>query len=97
MAAPEIRWLASASKSADSTTMGPRDVFTSRAEGFINAISVAPINPFVRRLNIMWIETTSAVRSSSSFDTRRAPALSFAEKHGHTEVVRLLKGMEGGG
>jgi hypothetical protein len=46
----------------------------SRADGFINANSAAPISPTVRALNTMWIEITSAVRNSSSFDTSRAPA-----------------------
>ena len=72
------RWLTNASTSAASTTMGPRDVFISRAEDFIIANSAAPISPTVRGLKTVWIETMSAVCSSSSFDTGRAPTASAA-------------------
>ena len=53
-------------------------MFTSRAEGFINASSAAPINPIVPGLSTTWIETTSAVRNSSSFVTRRTPVAAAA-------------------
>src|SRR5260370_781262 len=45
MAAPAIRRLPIASKSAFSTTRGPREVFISRTVSLINANSAAPISP----------------------------------------------------
>ena len=45
MAAPAIRCSVSASMSAASTTMGPREVLTNRAEGFIKANSAAADEP----------------------------------------------------
>ena len=63
-AAPAIVPPASAATSAASSTIGPRDVFTSTAVGFIRASSDAPISPRVRSLRRVWTLSTSA-RSSS--------------------------------
>src|ERR1700736_1698808 len=69
MAAPAIfRALSAAIRSA-STTIGPRDVFTSRAVGFMSANSGAPTRPRVRSLRPTWMETTSARLNNSSLET----------------------------
>src|SRR5271163_402969 len=45
MAAPAILWALSAAIRSASTTIGPRDVFTRRAVGFMSANSGAPTRP----------------------------------------------------
>ena len=63
----------SASISAASSTMGPREVFTSVAVGFMRASSGRPTRWRVRSESTRWMLTTSAVAKSSSLSTRRAP------------------------
>ena len=73
-AAPAILRACSASIRAASSTIGPRDVFTNLAFGFIRANSGAPIRPLVRPLRTRWTVTTSASRNSVCLSTRVAPA-----------------------
>ena len=65
---------AARSSSASSSTIGPRDVLTSTALGFIAASSRAPISPRVRSLRRRWMVTTSERASSSSLVTGSTPA-----------------------
>jgi len=57
-----------------SSTMGPREVLTSTAPGFMRASSAAPTRPLVRSESTRWMETKSEAASSSSLLTYRAPA-----------------------
>ena len=69
-----MRRARTASISAFSSTIGPREVFTRIAPGFIRAMSAAPIRPRVRSDSTRWMLTASERDSSSSFDTIVAPA-----------------------
>jgi hypothetical protein len=71
-APPIRRWLRH-SISACSSMMGPREVFTSLASGFMSANSSAPISPLVRLLSIRCTVRTSDRLNSSSLDTSSAP------------------------
>jgi hypothetical protein len=73
-AAPAMARARKVSMSACSSTIGPRDVLTSRAVGFMSASSAAPTRPRVRSLRMRWMVTISARRKSSSFVTISAPA-----------------------
>ena len=60
------------------STIAPRAVLTSKAPGFIAAISFAPIRPRVWSVSLTWMLTTSEVRSNSSSGTNGRP--SWAER-----------------
>jgi hypothetical protein len=49
--------------------IGPRDVLTSNAVGFISANSALPTRPRERSLSTRWMVKTSARLNNSSFDT----------------------------
>ncbi len=68
----------SASTNAASSTIGPREVFTSNAVGFISASSAAPTIPVERSLSFMWMVSTSDEANSSSLVTWDAPASAAA-------------------
>src|SRR5580693_6245233 len=55
MAAPAIFLSLSAARRSASTTIGPREVFTRRAVGFMRANSVAPTRPRVLPLSTRWV------------------------------------------
>src|SRR5262249_40943092 len=59
--------------SAGSSTIGPREVLMSLADGFIACNSAAATNPFVLWLRTRWIVRMSALRKSSSLESSRAP------------------------
>jgi hypothetical protein len=56
-----------------SRTIGPLEVFTSRADGFIKPSSDFPTRPRVRLLSTRWMVRISACRDNSSLETQRAP------------------------
>src|SRR5580692_4793258 len=67
-----IFWALSAAIRSASTTIGPREVFTRRAVGFMIASSGAPTRPRVRLLRTRWTETTSARLNNCSLETNSA-------------------------
>ena len=73
-AAPAIVPLSSAAASASRSTTSPRAAFTTTAVGFIFVSAAASTSPRVFSVSGTWSEITSAVRTSSSSSTSRAPA-----------------------
>jgi hypothetical protein len=65
-AAPAIFFCCRVSKSAASSTIGPRAVLTRYAVGFIRARSSRPTRPRERWLSTTWTVMKSAVENSSS-------------------------------
>ncbi len=68
-----MRRCVNAATSAASSTIGPREVFTRYALGFIRPSSRAPIRWRDCSLSTTWIETISAVASSASRVTAATP------------------------
>jgi hypothetical protein len=78
MAAPETLPRLSASASASSTQIPPRAMLRAITPSFIFAISAAPSMPCVSSVSGVCTVMTSARASSSSSETRCAPAPSNA-------------------
>ena len=66
-----------ASSSAASSTIGPRDVLIRIAPGFIRARSAAPISPRERGDSTRWMLIASEPDKSSSFETKLRPRLAL--------------------